>query len=409
MATTINTYQCPACTGPLHFAAGSGKLECEYCGSCYDVAEVEAFYAKKEAPAAPKITCPACNMELNLEGASGEAACPGCGAQFEVEALKAYAAQMAQNQQGEMTWDTSAGDEWLEGETDGLRVYSCQTCGGEIVADETTGATHCPYCGNPVVLTGQFSGQLKPDLVIPFKVDKNAAIKALQNHYQGKLLLPKVFKDQNHIEEVKGLYVPVWLFDSDANALVQYKASRTRTWSDSQYNYTATDYYAVMRGGGIGFENVPVDGSTKMDDTLMESIEPFDINGAVPFKTAYLPGYLADKYDVDADASIGRANERIKRSTEEAFAATVQGYTSVIPVNSNVNLQNGRARYALYPVWILNTDWNGKKFTFGINGQTGKIAGDLPMDKGAFWTWLAGISAVATAVAFGISYLLWLL
>ena len=408
MATAINTYQCPACTGPLHFGAGSGKLECEYCGSSYEVAEVEAFYAKKAAAAAPKPTCPACNAEVSFEPGDEEATCPSCGAEFEVEALLALAARKAEAKQDVMTWDTQAGSTWDEGETDGLRVYSCKTCGGEIVADETTGATHCPYCGNPVVLSGHFAGALKPDLVIPFQVDKKAAIAALNNHYKGKLLLPKVFKDQNHIEEVKGLYVPVWRFDADADADIHYRASRTRSWSDSEYRYTETSYYSVYRCGGIGFENVPVDGSTKMEDALMESIEPYDITGAVPFKSAYLPGYLADKYDVDAQASIARANERIKRSTEEAFRSTVHGYTSVTTVDSAVNLQNGKARYALYPVWILNTDWNGQKFTFGINGQTGKVAGDLPMDKGKFWTWLVGVSGAVAAAAFAISYLMWL-
>ena len=408
MAEQITTYQCPACVGPLQFSAATGKLECEYCGSSFEVAEVEAFYAKKAAPA-PKLTCPACNAELNCEGISGEATCPGCGAEFQMEDLRAYAAQMAEKKEDNMNWDTEAGGQWQEGEADGLQIYSCKQCGGEIVADETTGATHCPYCGNPVVLTGHFAGLLKPDLVIPFKVDKNAAIAALQNHYKGKTLLPKVFKDQNHIKEVKGLYVPVWLFDTDADAFVQYRATRTRTWSDSEYNYTATDHYAVLRGGGIGFENVPVDGSTKMDDALMESIEPFRIEDAVDFQTAYLSGYLADKYDVDAQQSITRANERIKNSTETAFAETVQGYTTVTPVHTSINLQNGRARYALYPVWILNTQWNGQKFTFGINGQTGKIAGDLPMDKGLLRKWQLGVGAAVTAAAFAISYLLWLL
>ena len=408
METAIDTYQCPACTAPLHFGAGSGKLECEYCGSSYEVAEVEAFYEKKAAAAAPKPTCPACNAEVYFQPGDKEAACPSCGAEFEVEALLALSARQAEKKQDAMIWDTQAGSAWDEGETDGLRLYSCKTCGGEIVADETTGATHCPYCGNPVVLTGHFAGALKPDLVIPFQVDKKAAIAALNNHYKGKLLLPKVFKDQNHIEEVKGLYVPVWLFDADADADIHYRASRTRSWSDSEYRYTETTYFSVYRCGGIGFENVPVDGSTKMEDALMESIEPYDITGAVPFKSAYLPGYLADKYDVDAEASIARANERIKRSTEEAFRATVHGYTSVTTVDSAVNLQNGKARYALYPVWILNTDWNGQKFTFGINGQTGKVAGDLPMDKGKFWTWLVGVSGAVAAASFAISYLIWL-
>ena len=353
--------------------------------------------------------CPCCDGAIEFDAGSQKMKCPYCGSEFEMKDLEAYQAELNGEPQENMTWDTAAGSEWQPGEEEGLRVYCCNTCGGEIVADESTGASECPFCGNPVIMTGQFAGALKPDLVIPFKVDKKAAIAALQNHYKGKLLLPKVFKDQNHIKEVKGLYVPVWLFDTDADAHVRYKATRTRTWSDSQYNYTETNHFSVTRAGGIGFENVPVDGSTKMDDTLMESIEPYNIADAVDFQTAYLSGYLADKYDVDARQSIERANQRIKQSTEEAFRSTVQGYTSVIPVNSIINLQNGRARYALYPVWILNTQWNGQKFTFGINGQTGKIAGDLPMDKGKFKTWLFGVSAAVTAAVFAISYLFWLL
>lgn len=353
--------------------------------------------------------CPCCDGAIEFDSSLQKMRCPYCDSEFEMEALRSYDEELSAQPAEDMTWDTAAGSDWQSGETDDLRVYTCNSCGGQIVADQTTGASACPYCDNPIVMTGQFAGALKPDLVIPFKVDKKAAVAALQNHYKGKLLLPKVFKDQNHIQEVKGLYVPVWLFDSDAEAFVRYRATRVRSWSDSRYNYTETSHFSVTRGGGIGFENVPVDGSTKMDDTLMESIEPFDISGAVDFQTAYLAGYLADKYDVDAEKSIERANERIKRSTEESFAATVQGYTSVTPESSSINLKNGRARYALYPVWILNTQWNGQKFTFGINGQTGKIAGDLPMDKGAFWTWLLGVAGGAAAAVFGLSYLLWLL
>ena len=353
--------------------------------------------------------CPCCDGAIEFDSNAQKMKCPYCGSEFEMETLQAYDEELNGQSQENMSWDTAAGSDWQPGETEGLRVYSCNTCGGEIVADETTGATECPFCGNPVVMTGQFAGALKPDLVIPFKVDKKAAIAALQNHYKGKRLLPKVFKDENHIKEVKGLYVPVWLFDTDADARVRYKATRVRHWSDSQYNYTETSYFAVTRGGSIGFENVPVDGSTKMDDTLMESLEPFRIEDAVDFQTAYLAGYLADKYDVDAEASIERANERIKSSTEQAFMDTVTGYTSVIPEHTNIALSNGRARYALYPVWILNTQWNGQKFTFGINGQTGKTVGDLPMDKAAFRRWFLGVAGGVAAAVFALSYLLWLL
>ena len=404
MAAKIDTYQCLACTGPLHFGASSGRLECEYCGSAYDVAEVEAFYAKEREQA--KLFCPACGVELSGDLTGREAACPKCGVEFEPESLRAYGDAMAEERADSMTWDTQAGGQWQPGETEGLRVYSCNTCGGEIVADETTGATACPYCGNPVVLAGFFEGNLKPDLVIPFQVDKKKAVDILQNHYKGKRLLPKVFKDQNHIQEVKGLYVPVWLFDAEAEANLRCRATRIRSWSDSQYHYTETRHYAVVRGGGIGFQNVPVDGSTKMDDALMESIEPFDISGAVPFKAAYLPGFLADKYDVDADSSIQRANQRIRQSTEDAFRDTIVGYSTITSLDTSIALQNGRAKYALYPVWLLNTRWNGEKFTFAINGQTGRVAGDLPMDRGLFWKYFGIITGAVSAAVFALSFLL---
>lgn len=353
--------------------------------------------------------CPCCDGAIEFDANLQKMKCPYCDTEFETETLRAYDDALKNEPQENMQWDTQAGSQWQAGEEEALRSYICNTCGGQIVADETTGASECPFCGNPVIMTGQFAGSLRPDLVIPFKLDKKAAISALQNHYKGKRLLPKVFKDQNHLKEVKGLYVPVWLFDTQADGHVRYKATRTRFWSDSQYNYTETSHYSVIRAGNLGFENVPVDGSTKMEDDLMESIEPYHIADAVDFQTAYLSGFLADKYDVDAEASIHRANERIRASTADAFADTVVGYSSVIPVSTNIQLKNGRARYALYPVWILNTQWNNQKFTFAINGQTGKIAGDLPMDKGAFWKWLLGVAGAVSAAVFGISYLFWLL
>lgn len=256
---------------------------------------------------------------------------------------------------------------------------------------------------------GQFTGALKPDYVIPFKLEKKDAIAAMKKHYGGKRLLPKIFSQQNHIDEVKGVYVPVWLFDTDADANIRYKASNVRTWSDSKYNYTETSFYSVTRSGTLGFERVPVDGSTKMDDALMESIEPFNFSEAVDFQTAYLAGYFADKYDVDSEQSVERANERIKKSTEKAFASTVQGYAMVSPVSSNISFQNGVAKYALYPVWLLSTTWNGNKYTFAMNGQTGKFVGDLPLDKAAYRKWLFGIAGAVSAAVFAASYLLWLL
>ena len=367
-------YKCPACGGAMEFDSKSQKMKCPYCDTEIAVEEFQKMQENKQQTASDGVYS---------ENQSGS--------------------------QDKVDWQAANDNQWAEGETDGMRVYVCESCGGEIIAEETTGATTCPYCGNRVVMKGQFSGDQKPDYVIPFKKDKKAAKAAYYSHLKGKPFLPKVFKDENHIDEIKGVYVPFWLFDADTKSHFMYDARNLRVWENGDTEYTEHEHYLVERGGSVRFERIPADGSEKMDDTLMESIEPFDFSEAVDFQTAYLAGYLADKYDVDAEQSIDRANQRIKQSTADAFATTVQGYASVTPETTNIRLRNGQAKYALYPVWLLNTTWKGKKYTFAMNGQTGKLAGDLPLDKSAYRKWLFGLTGIVGAAAFLIAYLLWLL
>lgn len=353
--------------------------------------------------------CPCCGGSIGFDSGSQKLKCPYCDTEFDIDTLKSYDDALKSEKPDSMEWDDNAERSWNGEEDDGMSVYVCKSCGGEIVCDRTTAATSCPYCGNPVVMTGRLAGDLMPDYIIPFKYDRNAAKAGMMNHLKGKKLLPKVFSDENHIDEIKGIYVPVWLFDTDAEAGIRYRATKIRRWSDSDYDYTETSHFTVIREGSLGFDNVPVDGSTKMDDALMESIEPFNFAEAVDFRTAYLSGYLADRYDVSSEDSKPRANERIKRSTENAFASTVTGYSTVTPESSSVRFNHGRVKYALYPVWLLNTTWKGKKYYFAMNGQTGRFVGDLPVDWGAYWKWFGiwtAIFAAGTFLTFLLAHLL---
>lgn len=353
--------------------------------------------------------CPNCGGSLEFNSSIQKMKCPYCDTELEMDSLKELDEQLKKQASEDMIWDTHAGSKWETGEADNMSVYVCKSCGGEIIGDESTAAMSCPFCDNPVVIMGKFSGDLKPDYIIPFKLDKKAAKANLTKHLTGKRLLPKVFKDQNHIDEVKGIYVPFWLFDTTADADIHYRATRVRRWSDSEYNYTETSYFSVIRSGQLSFERIPVDGSSKLDNQLMESIEPFDFSETVDFQTAYLAGYLADRYDVGAEESVSHANRRVKQSTEDSFAQTVTGFSTVVPESSSVRLLNGRAKYVLYPVWLLNTTWNGQKFVFAMNGQTGKFVGDLPLDKQAYRRWFIGIAAIASLVTYAAVWLIhWL-
>ena len=344
MASQITNYKCPACTGPLHFVGASGMLECDFCGAKYDVAQIEAMYAEKEAAAV----------------AATEKA------EQKAEANRQKLADM--EAQG---WDTS-----------------------------------CPYCGNPTVVPGQFSGALKPDYVIPFKLSKEDAVAALKNHYKGKPLLPGAFTKGNHIEEVKGVYVPFWMFDGQAEGTVDYEGHITHVYESGDYEITEVEHYDVRRGGSIAFEKVPVDASSKMPDDHMDSIEPYNYKDMRAFSTAYLPGFLADKYDVTVEQSQERADGRCAASLEGALRRTTTQYDTCITKGKDIRLRRGKVHYALLPVWMLHTKWNGKDFLFAMNGQTGKLVGDLPTDMGKFWGIFAAIAAPVTAIAAAILMLM---
>lgn len=377
MPTQVTNYQCPACTGPLHYSAKSGKLECDYCGSSFDVADIEALYAHKEAEAA---------AAKQAADAKADAAA----------AAEAEAAQAAAQSGNVGDWDTSGLSRDWGAEAGTLRAYSCPSCGAELICDESTAATSCPYCGNPTVVPGQFSGALRPDFILPFRLTKDDAVQALRAHYKGKPFLPKSFTSANHIEQIQGVYVPFWLFDGGAEGEADYKAANSRTYKDDDYEITETDHYDVHRGGSIAFEKIPVDASSKMPDDHMDSIEPFDYTQMQPFSTAYLPGYLADKYDVSVDDSRDRADARCRETLAQALRDTVTGYGTCIPEHEDISLRRGKVHYALLPVWMLSTKWNGESFLFAMNGQTGKLVGDLPTDRGRYWGTFGAIAGVVT-------------
>lgn len=374
MPTQVTNYQCPACTGPLHYSAKSGKLECDYCDSSFDVAEIEALYARKEAEAA---------AAKHTADAKAEAA----------QAAKAEAAEAAAASGG---WDTSDLSRDWGAEADGLRVYSCPSCGAELICDQSTAATACPYCGNPAIVPGQFSGALRPDYILPFRLSKDDAVQALRAHYKGKPFLPRSFTSANHIEQIQGVYVPFWLFDGGAEGAASYRASNTNVYETGDYEITETRHYHVVRAGSLAFEKIPVDASSKMPDDHMDSIEPFDYAQLRPFSTAYLPGYLADKYDVTIDDSRDRADTRCRETLAQALRDTVTGYGACVTEREDIALRRGKVHYALLPVWMLSTKWHGQDFLFAMNGQTGKLVGDLPTDRGRFWGMFAAIAAPLT-------------
>ena len=345
--------------------------------------------------------CPSCGAPLRFDPEQGVLLCDSCGNRQAIP---------AELQIGDVQLDgfdfNVLTDHAADEHADALPVYHCVSCGAEVIVPEARITTTCPYCGNNIVLTDKVTGKLRPDGVIPFGIDQKHLPDAVNDFYRGKALLPRDFFTEHTLGKVTGVYVPFWMFDCDCDASILYNAQRVTAWSDSNYNYTKTDYYKLFRSGSVGFANIPVDGSKKADDAYMEAVEPFNYEDAALFSGAYLSGYLADKYDVSAEESIERANERVKNSTIEAFNDTTNRYTAVIPENSRVSFSNGKIRYSLLPVWMLNIKYMDKMYKFAINGQTGKVVGEYPVDNRKKWKYFWKIAGISYAVAIAIAYML---
>ena len=256
------------------------------------------------------------------------------------------------------------------------------------------------------MIEGRISGAFRPDVILPFTVKEKEAKEALKKFCKRKFLLPSAFRKENKTESLKGLYIPFWLFDCDTNSRFTFSAIRKTSWRSGDYRYTRTSYYKLIRRGLLDFESIPVDAAVAADNTLLESIEPFRFEEALPYSDALLAGYLAQRYDDSAENCSIRAKERVANSVEQALRRTIVGFLSVRKTSEDILFTRNEVRYALLPLWFMNTRYRDKNYTFVINGQTGKMSGKLPVSWGKFFAFLGGFTALFTAIFTLIAYFL---
>ena len=343
--------------------------------------------------------CPCCNAPLVFDGNAQKMKCDYCDNSFDVNTLRAYAESEQRDQISEVHWESEGKQNWTEDEQHQVRTYLCDACAGQLITDAHTAATFCPYCGNPTILPGRLSNGLKPEGIIPFQTTKEDAKLAFLKLCKGKPLLPKLFTEEQLLEKITGIYVPFWLYDCNSKLNGNYKATRIHTWTDSRFTYTKTDHYLLKRQADASFSGIPMDGSSKMEDIFMESIEPYDYGKMVDFDMSFLSGFFADKYDIDSKSGEERIRQRVETSMNDRIQGSFVGYATVLPSSCQISIDNSKAKYVLMPVWILNTKYKGKTYTFAMNGQTGKMTGRFPICPKRSAAWFAGLWAGITAAA----------
>lgn len=332
------TYQCPNCNAALEFDNSLGKFKCGFCDSEFTEQDIKKYFAENE------------NDPLSQEN---------------LEAERKAAADEA-NRQAEEFSGASA-------------LYTCPNCGAGVICDSLTASTRCHFCHTPVILTGRLSGEFKPDLIIPFSVTREQAEQAFKEYRKGKILLPNGFASAAQIQNITPLYVPYWLKSGSVRGYLEAEGKKVRSWRSGDTQYTNTKVYNVTRRAEMVFVRVPCDGSKRIDDSLMESIEPFNYNGVKPFSMSYLSGCGAEKYDVTSEEAAQRIDQRVAEAAVSVLKSDMTGYSSVTEKHREIAYMSQATVYALLPVWFLNYTYKGKDYPFVMNGQTGISFGILPV------------------------------
>ena len=361
-------------------------------GTVDKVEEPKAPAPKKKSSEKEKAVdnkCPACGAPIFLKPKTGKWECEYCGSAFDLEELKKH-----NNASSDKNNEEVAEEDKIEYDS-----YKCQNCGAEIVADENTAATFCVYCGSVAILKSKLTGNFAPDIIIPFSKEKTDAEEAFVNLAKGRPLVPKSFTNRENIEKIRGVYIPFWLHNITVSGELNCRATRVSSWRSGDYSYTKTDYYELLRNGDVPFIRVPVDGSSKFDNAIMNSIEPFDYRKIVKYNHAYLSGFYAEKYDVIDKDTESEADGRALESTRDIMYASASGYTTRNVIKDTLQAKETNTEYALFPVWMVSVKYEGKNYIFAMNGESGKFIGNIPIDKKKqFLYWLMSFIIVFAIV-----------
>ena len=335
--------------------------------------------------------CPSCGAAIHFKPELGKFKCDYCDSEFTAEQLK----DMDKLSKEEDNYSNYVN-------------YNCPDCGAEIITDDNTAATFCVYCGNTSIIKNRLSGEFAPSKIIPFKVEKKKAIEAFKNLRKGRPLTPKLFTNEKNIEKIQGVYIPFWLYDVNVSGTIEAKATKVSSWTSGDTHYTKTDYYKVIRSGEMSYNKVPVDGSTRFNNDMMNSIEPFDYGKLIDYNHAYLSGFLAEKYDVSSDDAFNDAKTRTLNSTRDEMLSSMIGYSSKNITSNNLDSSINNKEYVLLPVWMVNVKYNGNYYLFAMNGESGKFIGNIPLDKKKAFIFTIIIFVISLLICIGISYLIYL-
>ncbi len=347
--------------------------------------------------------CPSCGAEIKFEPSVEKMQCDYCLNTFTVQQLEDYAEQMAKKAPEEL----KRAEEQAK-----LYGYSCPSCGAEVITDTTTAATTCFYCHNPVSISARLAGEFKPDSIIPFALNREAALEKFQQWIRTKKYVPRDFFSAEQLEKMVGVYFPYWVVDAQLRGKVDATSRSIRTWQQGSMRYTETKTFKLEREGDLYLSDLIKKALKKANRQLVESVQPFDNAGLRDFSYTYLAGFQAEKRDIEAEELDEVTRGEFVGYATEMMRSTVANHPGVSNERPQLWWTDLKWRYCLLPVWVLTyrQEDDEKVYYYAMNGQTGKVNGELPVDKRRLRrkAFLFGLItfAVTALLVIGVRYLL---
>lgn len=344
MAT--QSYKCPSCGAGIHFKPALSKFKCDFCLSEYTEEEIN---------------------EINL----------------------------------------SSNEVHDHEESRDFISYQCNSCGAKVITDDTTTATFCYYCHNPVIISDRLRGSFQPNKLIPFSIDKDNAKSKFLSWAKNKKFVPSEFYSQSQLEKITGIYLPYWWADCEVDIDYIGEGRNIRVWRSGGREYTETKKYEIVRKGKMDIKNVGELAFTKIDESLLDGIAPYIEDDAKGFSMAYLSGFFAEQYDVEKEEVAPKVEERVNRYSDSMINESISGFNTIRERRNNSTVNYKDWSYTLLPAWILTYIYKGKTYVYAVNGQTGKSFGELPFSKEKAFKVSGIIFGITSALLILGGWLIW--
>jgi predicted RNA-binding Zn-ribbon protein involved in translation (DUF1610 family) len=328
-----------------------------------------------------RFPCPACGGNMSFDPDSQSLICPYCSNKIDIT-----------TQQGDIKeYDFNSAEEnapqnWGAPK----RVMKCESCGAETVLDENTAAQFCSFCGSSHIIKNDSSAGIAPESLIPFKISQQKALGLFKAWVGKRFFAPRALKSGYQVQRLTGTYIPFWTYDTDTYSTYSAEAG-------TYYYVTETDW--VERNGkkvmvtrqvrktswrhvsGVYsefFNDVLVNASNQIDESLMKKLEPFEFSELLHYKPEFLSGFIAERYSIGLKEGWQRALNFIKSGINSGITRSINAdEVRNLMVSSSYN--DVKYKHILLPIWISAYTYKNKVFRYMVNGQTGEVQGKAPV------------------------------